>query len=89
MAGCALLHGCRTRRSGSYRSGYALKRSAAVPDDIWAAAAKYYNEAELAALILSIAQVNLWNRLNVATRQVAGEWAKFEEAQKSLKERTA
>jgi hypothetical protein len=57
-----------------------------VPDDIWAEAAKYNNEAELAALILSIAQINVWNRLNVATRQVAGEWAKSQEAQKWLKE---
>jgi alkylhydroperoxidase family enzyme len=32
-------------------------------------------EQELAALVLSIATVNVWNRLNVATRQVAGqEW---------------
>jgi AhpD family alkylhydroperoxidase len=59
-----------------------------VPDDIWGEAVKYYNETELAALILSIAQINVWNRLNVATRQVAGEWAKSEEALKWLKERT-
>ena len=32
--------------------------------------------AELGALVLAIANINLWNRLNVATRQVAGayEW---------------
>jgi hypothetical protein len=60
-----------------------------VPDDIWAEAAKYYNDGELAALILSIAQINVWNRLNVATRQVAGEWAKSEEAQKWLQKHTA
>jgi hypothetical protein len=29
----------------------------------------------MAALVLQIATVNLWNRLNVASRQVAGqEW---------------
>jgi AhpD family alkylhydroperoxidase len=60
-----------------------------VPDHIWAEGAKYYNEGELAALILSIAEINVWNRLNVATRQVAGEWTKSKEAQKWLKERTA
>ena len=60
-----------------------------VPDNIWAEAAKYYNEGELAALVLSIALINVWNRLNVATRQVAGEWAKSEEAQKWLQEHTA
>jgi hypothetical protein len=28
----------------------------------------------LAALILAIASINVWNRLNVAVAQVAGEW---------------
>jgi alkylhydroperoxidase family enzyme len=38
-------------------------------------AARHYDEQELAAVVLSIATVNVWNRLNVATRQVAGqEW---------------
>jgi alkylhydroperoxidase family enzyme len=38
-------------------------------------AARHYDEQELAALVLSIATINVWNRLNVATRQVAGqEW---------------
>jgi AhpD family alkylhydroperoxidase len=46
-----------------------------VPDSVWDEAARHYDEQELAALVLSIAAVNVWNRLNVATRQVAGqEW---------------
>ena len=46
-----------------------------VPDEVWNDAAEHYDEQELAALVLSIAQINVWNRLNVATRQVAGqEW---------------
>lgn len=46
-----------------------------VPDGIWEEAARHYDEQELAALVLSIATINVWNRLNVATRQVAGqEW---------------
>jgi AhpD family alkylhydroperoxidase len=45
-----------------------------VPDDVWANAARYYDEPALAALVLSIAQINLWNRVNVATRQIGGEW---------------
>jgi len=50
-------------------------RSEAVPDDVWDEAARHFDEAQLAALVLTIASVNLWNRLNVATRQVAGvEW---------------
>jgi AhpD family alkylhydroperoxidase len=46
-----------------------------VPDSVWEEASRHYDEQELAALVLSIATVNVWNRLNVATRQVAGqEW---------------
>jgi AhpD family alkylhydroperoxidase len=45
-----------------------------VPDEIWAEAARHYDERELAALILAVANINVWNRLNVATRQVTGEW---------------
>ena len=29
---------------------------------------------QLAALVLAIAQINVWNRLNIATRQPAGAW---------------
>lgn len=43
-----------------------------VPDEIWNEAARHYDEKALAALVLAIATVNVWNRLNVATRQVAG-----------------
>jgi alkylhydroperoxidase family enzyme len=45
-----------------------------VPEKIWNEAAKHFNESELAALLLTIANINVWNRLNVATRQVAGQW---------------
>ena len=46
-----------------------------VSDEVWAEAAKHYTEEELATITLSVASVNLWNRLNAATRQVAGAWA--------------
>ncbi|HLL49317.1 MAG TPA: carboxymuconolactone decarboxylase family protein [Thermomicrobiales bacterium] len=49
-------------------------RSDPVPDTIWDEATRHYDEPALAALILSIATVNVWNRLNAATRQVAGAW---------------
>jgi AhpD family alkylhydroperoxidase len=51
-----------------------------VPDETWNEAARHYSERELASLILWIATTNVWNRVNVATRQVAGEWAKSAEA---------
>jgi len=45
-----------------------------VPDEIWDEAARHYDERGLAALILMIATTNVFNRLNVATRQMAGSW---------------
>jgi AhpD family alkylhydroperoxidase len=49
-------------------------RADPVPDAIWNEARRHYKESELASLVLSIAAINLWNRLNAATRQVSGEW---------------
>lgn len=46
-------------------------RADPVPDEIWDEAARYYDEPALASLILAIANINVWNRLNVSTRQVA------------------
>jgi AhpD family alkylhydroperoxidase len=47
----------------------------AVPDEVWAEAAKHYDERQLAALVITIASINTWNRLNAATRAVAGSFA--------------
>lgn len=49
-------------------------RADAVPDDIWDEAARHYDEDTLAALLIAIAQINVWNRLNVSVRQPAGAW---------------
>ncbi|HVZ38028.1 MAG TPA: carboxymuconolactone decarboxylase family protein [Candidatus Kapabacteria bacterium] len=49
-------------------------RTDPVPDEIWEEARRHYDEKGLAALILSIATTNVFNRLNVATRQIAGSW---------------
>jgi AhpD family alkylhydroperoxidase len=48
-------------------------RAEQVPDAIWDAAAEHFDETQLGALVLDIATVNLWNRLNIATQQVVGE----------------
>ena len=45
-----------------------------VPDVIWNEAARHYDERRLATLVLWISLTNVWNRVNVATRQVAGSW---------------
>jgi AhpD family alkylhydroperoxidase len=68
--------------SDAERAALALAESATrladradpVPDDVWKEVSRHYAERELASLILSIAAVNVWNRLNATTRQVAGEW---------------
>jgi AhpD family alkylhydroperoxidase len=48
-------------------------RGEAVPDEVFEEAARHYDEPQLAALLMSVALVNLWNRVNTATRQVAGQ----------------
>jgi len=49
-------------------------RPDAVPDEVWETAAKHFDEPALIALVLNIGLINTWNRLNVMTGQVAGEW---------------
>ena len=45
-----------------------------VPDEIWEEAAQHHDEQQLAALVVAIATINMWNRLNASTRQITGEW---------------
>ena len=40
-----------------------------VSDAVWDEAARHYDEKGLAALLLAIAKINVWNRLNVPTKQ--------------------
>jgi AhpD family alkylhydroperoxidase len=47
-------------------------RADPVPDAIWEEAARHYDERTLAGLVIGIANINVWNRLNVTTRQIAG-----------------
>jgi AhpD family alkylhydroperoxidase len=43
-----------------------------VPDAVWEEAARHFDEVALASLLVTIGVINVFNRLNVATRQVAG-----------------
>jgi AhpD family alkylhydroperoxidase len=45
-----------------------------VPDEVWANAAKHYDEEQLTALVSLIALINAFNRLNVIVRQPAGDY---------------
>lgn len=49
-------------------------RSDPVPDQTWARVVEHYDERSLAALVLHVALTNVFNRLNIATRQPAGDW---------------
>jgi len=85
--GDARIHMVAAWRDASYfseaeRAALALTEAATriadrpdpVPDDVWEEAAVHYDEAGLAALVITIAAINAFNRVNAATKQVTGEW---------------
>lgn len=45
-----------------------------VPDEVWDNAAKHYDEEQLTALVLGIALINMYNRMNVIVQQPAGDY---------------
>ncbi|HEY1642772.1 MAG TPA: carboxymuconolactone decarboxylase family protein [Streptosporangiaceae bacterium] len=45
-----------------------------VPAEVFDAAAKHFSQEQLASLVLQIAAINAWNRINVVTGQIAGAW---------------
>lgn len=67
--------------TGAERAALALTEAATrladtsdpVPDEIWQEAARHHDERALASIVLAIGSINVWNRLNVTTRQVAGQ----------------
>jgi len=64
----------------SERAALALTEAATVfehgqvPDEVWNEAAAHFDEDQLAALVLAIGLINLWNRIAITTRMVAGSW---------------
>jgi len=48
--------------------------AAGVTDEAWANAVKHFDDDQLAALVCLIALINTYNRLNVITRQPAGDY---------------
>ncbi|MET0659136.1 MAG: carboxymuconolactone decarboxylase family protein [Steroidobacteraceae bacterium] len=45
-----------------------------VPDAVWEEAKRHYDERALAALVIAIGKINIWNRINAGTRQPADGW---------------
>jgi AhpD family alkylhydroperoxidase len=54
--------------------GTRIADAAGVTDEAWANAAKHHDEDQLAALVSLIALINAYNRMNVLTRQPAGDY---------------
>jgi len=46
-----------------------------VSDEVYDEAARHFDEQQLAGLILAIATINVWNRINATTKQIAGAWS--------------
>ncbi|AYY12154.1 carboxymuconolactone decarboxylase family protein [Actinobacteria bacterium YIM 96077] len=44
-----------------------------VPDDVWDRAAAVWSEQQLAALVIAIGTINLWNRIAIPTRKALPE----------------
>jgi AhpD family alkylhydroperoxidase len=53
-------------------------RTDPVPDAVWDEAARHFDERQLAFLVLGIATQNLYNRINVTTRQVSANWEEID-----------
>jgi AhpD family alkylhydroperoxidase len=49
-------------------------RPDAVSDEIWDEAARHYGEEQLGGLVVTIAAINAFNRINATTRQPTGPW---------------
>jgi alkylhydroperoxidase family enzyme len=49
-------------------------RDGHVPDEVYHRVQKFFSEKELANLTLAVAEINAWNRLNIAARTVPGAY---------------
>jgi len=49
-------------------------RPDSVSDEVWEQSARHYDQQQLAALVIAIAAINAWNRINATTRQISGDW---------------
>lgn len=47
----------------------------AVSDALWLKMENYFSEAERAAIVLFVSAMNMFTRINVATRQTTADWA--------------
>ena len=64
----------RERAALAWAESVTLVAQTHVPDDVYEEAKKHFSDQELVNLTLAIAQINVWNRLNVAFRNVPGAY---------------
>ncbi|MFI5661860.1 carboxymuconolactone decarboxylase family protein [Streptomyces sp. NPDC051684] len=58
-----------------------------VSDEVWDEAARHFTEEQLGAVVMHIGLVNLWNRVNVATKQEPVDWRVNPKTWKPMTER--
>lgn len=64
----------RERAALEWTEAVTLVATSRVPDEVYDRVRQHFSEQELIELTLAIAQINTWNRLNVAFRSVAGNY---------------
>ena len=69
------LHRRRAGRVERTQQGTRIAHAAGgVSDEVWVYAAKHYDDEQLTAVVCLIALINSYNRMNVITRQPAGDY---------------
>lgn len=64
----------RERAALEWTEAVTLVADTRVPDDVYERVRQHFSEQELIDLTLAVAQINTWNRLNIAMRTVAGDY---------------
>ena len=64
----------RERAALEWTEAVTLVAATHVPDEVYERVRQHFSEQELIDLTLAVAQINTWNRLNVALRTVPGSY---------------
>ncbi len=64
----------RERAALEWTEAVTLVADTHVPDEVYERVRQHFSEEELIDLTLAVTQINVWNRLNVAFRTVAGNY---------------
>jgi AhpD family alkylhydroperoxidase len=64
----------RERAALEWTEAVTLVADTRVPDEVYERVRQHFNEQELIDLTLAVTQINMWNRLNVAFRTLAGNY---------------